>query len=457
MAESQKERCDAGMDQSNLSVVEDSTVWAQVGEKFFARSKASEVGKLLPGVYNYQENMVAWWLEKEGERFEFPFKVYSASDHIIERVCAYWKINGGNLGVLMNGIRGAGKTMTAQLIGNRLVEDMGVPVLVVREPVPLKKVLDSLEQPVLVIFDEFEKTHEKEDQQTLLSTVDGMSRSVYPRLFLFTTNTRDIEENFTDRPSRIHYRFEFQRVADEIIEGLMDDSLPEDLQQYRSDISHYLKTRKICTIDIVKAVIAEVVTFREPPTDFGEYLNISEGEPPAYRVTILNPETNEPVQVFREQFSPRNILPEFQGLFEENTRAVETLQHRPNGCRVCDFAIDGTYVINVLQKTEEEGCWLAQISVPRTKTFFKEFPFLEPGSVFLDEKPEDWSFPYTREIVEQDSEAKEKVEQIWDESLMQDTLYGTGKPTTFKIKVEPDHEASVYSRWRPSMDVSGWG
>ena len=221
----------------NTIPVSTETEWAQAGTAFTPRSRADKVKRLSGGVYHFVQPMMGpWFLNRSHNAFEFPYKIYDASEHIIKRIKTYWSVNGGNLGVLMNGIRGTGKTLTAQLLANDLIKELDVPVLVVKDPIPLDAVLHEVKQDFVIIFDEFEKSHEEPDQQRLLSAIDGMSRSAYKRLFVFTTNNTTIDENFKDRPSRIHYQFEFARISDEIIDMLIEDSLPEDLKHFKTDI-----------------------------------------------------------------------------------------------------------------------------------------------------------------------------------------------------------------------------
>ena len=348
---------DEGLDEKLLLKLTTDNEWAQSGTSFHPRTRADKVPKLPAGVYSFRANPMGWWLERTASKFEFPFKVYrDGSDSIIGRVKTYWRANGGNLGILMNGLRGAGKTMTAQLLGNDLIEEEKLPVLVVRGPVPLQVIFNAVQQNMMVIFDEFEKTHKDEDQQQLLSTIDGMSRSAFNRLIIFTTNRTEINENFRDRPSRIHYKFEFVRVADEVIEGLINDSLPPDLMHFKSDIFEFLNSRKICTIDIVKAVIAEVVTFRESPLEFEGMLNIAKGEPPAYTIEMLNPQTNTVVTTFAHYFrlNQSGNTSYITSLLAGNQRSLDKFRDGRGHVNIHSRGWDGGSRITLLEKVEGE-------------------------------------------------------------------------------------------------------
>lgn len=432
--------------------------WAQRGSDFHPSTRADKVKRLPPGVYRYSVAMHGWWLERTSAKFEFPFKVYDAGTNEINRVKTFWKNNEGNLGVLMNGLRGAGKTMNAQRLSNDLIEEEDLPVLVVRGPIPLQIIFDSVQQNMIVIFDEFEKTHNDKHQQQLLSTIDGMSRSSHKRLIIFTTNKTQINENLKDRPSRIHYCFEFRRVADEIIEGLINDSLPEDLLHFKPDIFEFLNNRKICTIDIVKAVIAEVATFRESPLEFEDLLNIAKGEPPAYTISILS-DKNVAIGTFAHYFRLNGGYDRYAAMLSGNKRSIQSFIDKGRSVRLQSQTWDGYYEINLLEKCEEEFCWLAHLTGPRSKTIFKDFDFLSNYQLGFDNPPKDWDFPFTKDMARNDPDAQVAIKKIWAKSLDYGTVYGTGDMAIFKIRIDPNHDTNAPSRYQVtgSANVFGFG
>jgi hypothetical protein len=421
--------------------------WSQMGSLFALVERADKVQHLPGGIYRFEMDPNGnWFLKRTSDKFEFTFKVYSSHDDVINRIVKNWKSNGGNLGVLMNGLRGAGKTMAAQLLANRVIEEANTPVLIVRGPIPLQLIFDAVKQPMMVIFDEFEKTHDKEHQQKLLSVIDGTSRSKYDRLVVFTTNTNTIDENFKDRPSRIRYVFEFNKVADQIIDGLIADILPKNLQHLRGDIIQYLATRSICTIDIVKAVINEVKTFKETPMEFDAFLNVSKGIPPAYTIHILHPENDAILQTVTHYFKPesRGAL-----LFAGSKRAIDEFLEP---VQVCSSSFGKTFYINLLKKCPEEGCWLANVNIPTGNTFYKDFSHLsDTVSLWIDKQPEDWEFPFTNDSVKADPKVKKALDKVWDKSMANGTLYGTGERAVLKIKIEPNRDAASSFDWKPTV------
>lgn len=432
------------------------TEWARNGTKFFCQTRADKDERLPGGLYRYEVNMSGWWLDRYSAEFEFPFKVYAASTDIIARITKFWTTNRGNVGVLMNGLRGAGKTMTAQLLANSLIKERNLPILVVKEPVPLQLIFDSIQQDMMVIFDEFEKTHDKPHQQEILSAIDGMARSKNARLIIFTTNNPTMDENFKDRPSRIHYNFEFQRVADEVIEGLINDGLPADLMHFKQDIFDFLHTRYICTIDIVRAVIAEVKTFRESPLQFEGMLNISKGEPPSFTVDIINEKTGAKVKTVSHFFKSDDSR--WTSLLTGSKKSVEDFIDNGRPIMVSYNRHDGNVVLNLLEKCKEDKCWLAQIAVPKSDTPFGEFSQLYDNgyALWMDNRPKDWKFPFTYSNVKEDPQKLTELTDRYNESCAQETVYGTGEKAIFKIRIEANRTPPP-SRWQVTGELASDG
>jgi len=437
--------------------------WARHGTDYASRSRADIEKKLPGGVYHFGMSPQGWWLTRVSNNFEFPFKVYDASEKIISRIVKSWQANPTNLGVLMNGLRGGGKTMSAQLLANRLIALENLPVLVVRNPIPLQVVLDNSpvrDQNMMIIFDEFEKTHDEKNQpgaqQNLLTTIDGMSRTKAKRLFLFTCNSDRIDENFRDRPSRIRYQFEFNRVADEVIEGLIQDSLPADLQHHKTAIIAFLDSRKICTIDIVKAVINEVKTFGESPTEFEGVLNITKGEPPAYTISILNPADDTVQKIWRSYFKIYEAYAPAHGpLFNGTKSAVENFG-KP--IEVIDRFNEVT--VRLLEFVKHDGnavIWLAQLAVPFADTFWYRFKdcgiYGNGNKYFLDTPPEDWKTRFNfvpGKALTEDADAVRRLEDMHNDAENRSNLYGTqgdDQRIVFKIRIEanPEKPASSYT------------
>lgn len=87
-----------------------------------------------------------------------------------------------NFGVILGGKKGTGKSMLARLVSEKLIEK-GIPTIIIKEDSDgITDFINSIEQPVLILMDEFEKIFIKNDeypeddtQVKFLNVFDGIS------------------------------------------------------------------------------------------------------------------------------------------------------------------------------------------------------------------------------------------------------------------------------------------
>ena len=200
-------------------------------------------------------------LSRIGDKFEFDFKLYElGTDPIIRLVKKTWEsdtfVEGNkNLGVIFNGIKGTGKTLSAKLLCNAI----GLPVVIVQNSSDgLLPFLQSLNFECVVFIDEAEKTFKKgEDDDILLRLIDGVYNECR-RLYILTTNQLTLNDNLLGRPGRIRYRFEFSNLLPQAIEEYLDDNLLPERAGQREKILEQIDLLEISTIDILKALVDEV-------------------------------------------------------------------------------------------------------------------------------------------------------------------------------------------------------
>lgn len=86
--------------------------------------------------------------------FELPTKLYGIETPFIERVAKTFASTSENMGIMLTGLRGTGKTVTAELIANRLNQ----PVIMIKQDQPgIIDFMDMIPHPVTFFVDEFEK------------------------------------------------------------------------------------------------------------------------------------------------------------------------------------------------------------------------------------------------------------------------------------------------------------
>lgn len=278
--------------------------WYVTSGQYYPADTSSQVDKLQSVVYTLQPNEKGiLHVTKISDKFEFEFKVYGIEDAFISRVIKTYNNTKGNLGVLLNGVKGTGKTITAEIIANTLE----LPVIIIKKNEKgLDTFLSQIEQDVVIFIDEYDKNFKEDNDNdndndgdegnlrrnsTLLTLMDGVLTTIHRKVFILTTNKRWINSNMLNRPGRIRYVKNFEDLNLEQINEIMDDCLK--FPKYKGDILGFLKPLKLITVDIVKAVVSQVNIFDEEPTECCKDLNveIKSEEYTAYEVNKSGMET----------------------------------------------------------------------------------------------------------------------------------------------------------------------
>lgn len=199
-------------------------------------------------------------LQKVGDKFDFPFKIYDLGvDDFIEKIKKTWNSEyfvkkKQNLGIIFNGIKGTGKTISAKILCN----EIDIPVIIINDFMPgMIEFVQMLEFECVILLDEAEKVFRNdkaEASQALLKMIDGvMNKS--RKLYLLTTNTLNINENLIGRPGRIKYIKSFGNITAKAINQYVDDNL--EIPQAREDVMTLVNSLEISTIDTLKAIVDE--------------------------------------------------------------------------------------------------------------------------------------------------------------------------------------------------------
>ena len=200
-------------------------------------------------------------LQRIGDSFEFNFKIYELGcEEMLQTIRKTWEsevfVRGEkNLGVIFNGLKGTGKTLSAKLLCNAL----DLPVVIVQYPYEgLVNFLQSLCFECIVFINEAEKTFKKgEDDDVLLRLIDGVYNQTR-KLYILTTNQLTLNDNLLGRPGRIRYRFEFGNLLPKAVKDYLDDNLLPKYADQRKKILEQIDLLEISTIDILKALVDEV-------------------------------------------------------------------------------------------------------------------------------------------------------------------------------------------------------
>ena len=155
-------------------------------------------------------------------------KVYGVQSGKVEKVCNSFKNFNRNLGVILSGDKGIGKSLTAKMIAGAAIKE-GYPVLLASRYIPgIADFIESVDQEVMVLFDEFDKTFkatsDNNPQDTMLSLFDGTTAG--KKLFIVTCNKLNgLNDYLVNRPGRFHYHFRFDYPDSDAIQTYLHDKL----------------------------------------------------------------------------------------------------------------------------------------------------------------------------------------------------------------------------------------
>jgi hypothetical protein len=244
-------------------------VWNADGNALYLGYPSEEFEKLENVIYKVGLDMFERpFLSKVADNFTFDYKLYGLESELIRRILkTYNATDHGNLGILLNGLKGTGKTVTSKQIANQLNQ----PIIIVGENKPqFPQFLNSIPQNITIFIDEYEKTFG--NASNMLTIMDGASNSEYRRVFLLTTNELRVESNMIQRPGRVRYLKTFDHLKPIIIKEIIDDILIH--KQFTDECINFISSLETITVDIVKAVLNEVNIHEESPTVFEGIFNV---------------------------------------------------------------------------------------------------------------------------------------------------------------------------------------
>lgn len=233
-------------------------IWLQDGN-VFSQGSATTVSHpegLPKGIYEVKVSMTGFYLSKIAESFTFDYKLYGLNQKFIDYVLRTYENTTGNLGVLLDGIKGTGKTVVAKELCNRLQ----LPVVLVQSMGSdtnsklIKYLSTSIDFDCIFFFDEYEK--EFKNSSDVLSFMDGTYNSIYRKVFLLTTNELNVDPNLLGRPSRIRYKKSFSNLSEEVTREILNDILEDKTAIEKViELTHSMN---IITIDLIKAIATEI-------------------------------------------------------------------------------------------------------------------------------------------------------------------------------------------------------
>lgn len=220
------------------------------------------------------------------DNFEFKGKIYGDVEATAERFLNTYDDRGGGTGVLLDGEKGSGKTLLAKMISIKGYE-RGIITVVISQPWHgelFNEFVQSIDQPAIFLFDEFEKVYDVDrDQSKILTLLDGTYTS--KKMFIMTCNDRArLSYYMLNRPGRFFYALRYRGLTQDFIQEYCEDVLNNKSQI--DLIKRFAVTFNDFSFDILKAIVEEMNRYDESLKQVLKYLNVSStGSNRKYKVT----------------------------------------------------------------------------------------------------------------------------------------------------------------------------
>lgn len=200
-------------------------------------------------------------------------KLYGDVDKRAARILSTFDSRPQSTGVLLSGQKGSGKTMLTKRV-SELARNDGVITILINQPLcgeSFNQYLQSISQPAIVIFDEFEKVYDHEQQTRMLTIFDGTYSS--KKLFMLTCNDRfNIDMHMHNRPGRIYYALEYGGLQPDFVREYCEDALAN------KDHINNVVTVGGCfsqfSFDMLKALVEEMNRYGESASEAMTMLNM---------------------------------------------------------------------------------------------------------------------------------------------------------------------------------------
>ena len=240
-----------------------------------ADDNALDLHKHLP-VGNYivkQDPFKNFFLEMIDGFTQVP-KLYGDTQRYSDRIINTFLERSVSTGVLLNGEKGSGKSLLAKTLSIDAAA-LNIPTIVINQPWAgddFNKLIQDIDQPCVILFDEFEKVYDRETQEQVLTLLDG----VFPtkKLFVLTCNDKyRIDSHMRNRPGRIFYMLDFKGLSTDFIREYCVDNLNAEHQSFIDKICNISMLFAEFNFDMLKALVEEINRYGDSPQEAMRMLN----------------------------------------------------------------------------------------------------------------------------------------------------------------------------------------
>jgi hypothetical protein len=253
-----------------------STFYIKRGTTFTPTDQSSVIIEQTLPAGNYivkQDPMTHVMFLEAVDNFVFTTKRYGKNPCHSARIINTFLSRPNATGVMLAGEKGSGKSLLAKTISIDAAQQ-GIPTIVINAPWrgdAFNSFIQSIEQPCIVLFDEFEKVYDRDEQEEILTLLDGVFPS--KKLFILTCNDKwRVDSHMRNRPGRIFYMLDFTGLDAAFIEEYCNDNLNE-----KKWIPSIIKLAAYFTqfnFDMLKALVEEMNRYNEAPDFALQMLNV---------------------------------------------------------------------------------------------------------------------------------------------------------------------------------------
>lgn len=228
---------------------------------------------LPPSVYTLRFSVMSGFFLELINEFGVPDHVYGDIVPKVDKIIKTYSAKSGNVGVLLSGEKGSGKTMMLRLASKKC-QELGIPTIIITQDFEedFCKFISDINQRCVVVFDEFEKVFKKDETQSKLLTLFEGVYSSNKLLILTINDVFHLNDYFLNRPGRIHYHVRFDSLEDAFIVEYCQRNL--ESKQHTESVINLSKLVPNFNFDMLQAIVFECNLHKETPQQAFGMLNI---------------------------------------------------------------------------------------------------------------------------------------------------------------------------------------